>query len=143
MKDMWEVNAAVYTSHSDALDHGEPYAASKMDMEGWMATHNWTEESPLNKLMKNIAEIGDENINWACYYSYPALATEDELLVQNEYGNELKTYLQETTTKLVIGDYDVAELQSYIDYAYENLYLQEYIDAQQGRVDRFLEAIGR
>ena len=65
------------------------------------------------------------------------------LLIQSEYGNELKTYLQETTTKLIIGDYEIADLQSYIDYAFENLYLQEYIDAQQGRVDRFLEAIGR
>ncbi len=142
-KDMWEVNAAVYTSHTDALEHGEPYAARNLDMDGWMAQNNWNEESPLNKLMKNVAEIGDENINWACYYSYPALATEDELLIQSEYGNELKTYLQETTTKLIIGDYEIADLQSYIDYAFENLYLQEYIDAQQGRVDRFLEAIGR
>ena len=41
-----------------------------------------------------------------------------------------------------MGEYNVADLQSYIDYAYENLGLQEYIDAQQARVDRFMDAMG-
>jgi hypothetical protein len=143
MKSLWATDAPVYSSHAEALEAGEPYAENGLTEESWMAQYSWDEESPLHKFLGYVAEIGDENINWAAYYSFPALATEDELLIQNDYGNELKTYLQETTTKLIIGDYDIAELQSYIDFAYENLYLQEYIDAQQGRVDRFLEAIGR
>ncbi len=143
MKDLWAADSAVYSSHAEALEAGEPYAENGLTEESWMAANSWDEESPLHKFLGYVAEIGDENINWAAYYSFPALPTEDELLIQNDYGNELKTYLQETTTKLVIGDYEIADLQSYIDYAYENLYLQEYIDAQQGRIDRFLEAIGR
>ena len=68
--------------------------------------------------------------------------TPEESAIQAEYANDLKTYLVETATKLCMGEYDLADLQSYIDYAYENLNLQEYIDIQQQRVDRFMDAMG-
>lgn len=83
-----------------------------------------------------------ENINVAAYYDYETLPTAEEAAIQSEYANDLKTYLVETATKLVMGEYNVADLQSYIDYAYENLGLQEYIDVQQIRVDRFMDAMG-
>lgn len=71
-----------------------------------------------------------------------ALPTTEESQVMADYGNDLKTYLIEVATKLVTGEYAVGDIQSFIDHANDALHLQEYIDAQQGRVDRFMNAMG-
>ncbi len=141
-QDLWASNAHVYNSYAEALEAGEPYAQDGYDEARWMDLNAWEETSPLAKYMQMIADYGDENINWAAYYTFATLPTLEESDIQGQYGNDLKTYLIETATKLVIGDYKVADLQTYIDYAMDNLGLQEYIDAQQGRVDRFMDAMG-
>jgi len=141
-QDLWATNAHVYNSFDEALAAGEPYDQNGYDEARWMELNDWHEESPYHKFMGMIAEVGEANINWAAYYTFVTLPTTDESAIQSQYATDLKTYLQETATKMVTGEYNVADLQSYIDYAMENLGLQEYIDAQQGRVDRFMDAMG-
>ena len=141
-QDLWASNAHVYNSFSEALEAGEPYAQDNQDEARWMNLNDWNESSPLAKYLQQIADYGEENINWAAYYTFVTLPTLEEAEVQADYANDLKTYLQETAAKLITGEYQVADLQTYIDYAYDNLGLQEYVDAQQARVDRFMDAMG-
>ena len=141
-QDLWADNAHVYNSYAEALAAGEPYDQNGYDEAKWMALNDWNEESPCHKFMQYIADYGDANINWASYYTFVTLPTTEESEVMADYGNDLKTYLVEVSTKLVTGEYSVGDLQSYIDHANDTLHLQEYIDAQQGRVDRFMSAMG-
>ena len=141
-QDLWATNAHVYNTFDEAIEAGEPYAQNGYDEARWMDLNSWDEESPYHKFMGYIADYGEENINWAAYYTFVTLPTTEESAVQAEYANDLKTYLIETATKLVTGEYNVADLQTYIDYATENLGLTEYVEAQQGRVDRFMDAMG-
>jgi len=141
-QDLWATNAHVYNSFAEALEAGEPYDQNGYDEARWMELNDWHEESPCHKFLRYVAEVGEANINWASYYTFVTLPTTDESAIQAQYATDLKTYLQETATKMVTGEYDVASLQERIDYAMENLGLQEYIDAQQGRVDRFMDAMG-
>ena len=141
-EDLWAPDSMTYQSYKEALDAGEPYTEKGYDLEHYKELYSTDDISPNHYMMNYIADYGEENINWACYYSYPTLPTHDEIKTQSEYGGELTTYLQETATKMVIGDYKIADLQSYIDYARENLYMDEYIAAQQTRIDRFRDAIG-
>ena len=62
--------------------------------------------------------------------------------MQNTYATDLKTYLLETATKMVTGEYSIDSLQQHIDYCYDTLGLQEYLDVQQARIDRFMDAMG-
>ncbi len=139
--DLWADDSIEFSSYQEALDAGEPYVSSKLTEAEWMEKNNWDEASPIRKSMLNIAQVGDANINWAAYYTFTTLPTDDEIAVMDQYGTDLKTFLQETATKLVTGEYDVADLQEYIDYAYE-IGLQEYIDAVQAGVDRYMVAMG-
>ena len=141
-EDLWAPDSMTYQSYKEALDAGEPYTEKGYDLDHYKELYSTDDISPNHYMMNYIADYGEENINWACYYSYPTLPTHDEIKTQSEYGGELTTYLQETATKMVIGDYKIADLQSYIDYARENLFMDEYIAAQQARIDRFRDAIG-
>lgn len=142
MADLWSPYAKTYDSPQEALDAGEPYAEGNSTAELWMTQNEVDYHQPNWVQLNNLNEWGMENINVAAYYDYETLPTAEEAAIQSEYANDLKTYLVETATKLVMGEYNVADLQSYIDYAYENLGLQEYIDVQQIRVDRFMDAMG-
>jgi len=142
MEDLWSPYAKTYDNPQDALDAGEPYAEGNSTAEIWMQQNEVDYHQPNWVQLNNLNEWGVENINVAAYYDYETLPTPDESAIQAEYANDLKTYLVETATKLVMSEYDLADLQTYIDYAYENLGLQEYIDIQQQRVDRFMDAMG-
>ena len=139
--DLWSTNACQYSTYQQAIDADEPYSSSKYDEAEWMRRNEWNESSPTRKSLQQIADYGEENINWAAYYSFTTLPTNEEIEVMNQYGTDLKTFLQEVATKLVTGEYDIADLESYIDYAYE-IGLQEYIDAVQASVDRYMVAMG-
>ena len=141
-EDLWAPDSKTYSSYQEALDAGEPYTEKGYDLAHYKELYSTDDISPNNQMMLYINDYGESNINWACYYSYPTLPTHEEIKTQAEYGGELTTYLQETATKMVIGDIPVSELQAKIDYARENLYMDEYIAAQQARIDRFREAIG-
>ena len=140
--DLWNPRAATYNSAQEALDAGEPYAEANITVEAWMAQNDVDYNQPNWVQLTNLANWGEENINVAAYYDFETLPTAEEAAVQSQYATDLKTYVVELGAKLVMGEYNVADLQSYIDYAYENLGLQEYIDAQQARVDRFMDAMG-
>ena len=144
-KDLWDPTAVTYYSAQEAIDAGEPYAEGSTTREVWIANQipAIDYDQPNWQTLNAIAEYGEKNINFACYYDFETLPTAEEAVIQSELGADLKTYVIEVGTKLIIGDYNVAELQSYIDYAYDNLGLQEYLDIQQARVDRFFEAMGR
>ena len=141
-EDLWAPDSRTYASYQEALDAGEPYTEKGYDLAHYKELYSTDDISPNNQMMLCINDYGESNINWACYYSYPTLPTHDEIKTQSEHGGELTTYLQETATKMVIGDIPVYELQAKIDYARENLYMDEYIAAQQARIDRFRDAIG-
>ena len=141
-QDLWKWNAKTYNSYAEALAAGEPYDQNGYDEARWMDLNDWNEESPCHKYMRYIADYDEKNINWAAYYTFVTLPTLEESDVQSMYGNDLKTFLMETTAKFVTGEYDIADLQSYIDTANNTLGLQEYLAAQQARVDRFMDAMG-
>jgi len=140
-QDLWKWNAKIYQSYQEALDAGEPYDQNGYDEARWMDLNSWNEESPCHKSMRYINDYKEANINWAAYYTFVTLPTVDESAVQAQYGTDLKTFLLETVTKLVTGEYKIADLQSYIDQA-KGLGLDEYVAAQQARVDRFMNAMG-
>ena len=140
--DMWSPMAMSYESPQAAIDAGEPYAEAPTTPEEWKAQNGVDYEQPNWVMLNALAELGEENVNIAAYYDYETLPTAEESKIQSELATDLKTYLQETATKLVIGDLNVADLQSLIDYAYDTLGLQDYIDVQQARVDRFMDAMG-
>lgn len=141
---LWAPNAHTYSSYREALDAGEPYAqnGNGYDEARWMALNNWNEESPCHKFLTYIADYGEENINFTSYYTFITLPTLEESEVQNTYATDLKTYLLETATKMVTGEYSIDSLQQHIDYCYDTLGLQEYLDVQQARIDRFMDAMG-
>lgn len=141
-KDLWDPTAVVYQDAQDAIDAGEPYAEGATTREIWMANNKVDYDQPNWVQLNAVAQYGAKNINVACYYDFETLPTAEEAEIQGDLGSDLKTYVQEVGTKLIIGDYDIANLQSYIDYAYDNLGLQQYIDIQQTRVDRFMKAMG-
>jgi len=142
MADMWSPIGANYASPAEALAAGEPYAEMPSTREDWMAQEGVDYDTPNWVTLNALAEWGEENINVAAYYDYETLPTAEEAQIQGELAVDLKTYLQENATKLVLGELDVSEIQSLLDYAYESLGLQEYIDIQQARVDRFMDAMG-
>ncbi len=144
-KDLWDPTAVTYTTAQDAIDAGEPYAEGATTREIWIGNQSPAidYDQPNWQTLNAIAEYGEKNINFAPYYDFETLPTVEEATIQADLASDLKTYVIEVGTKLIIGDYNVADLQSYIDYAYENLGLQEYLDVQQARVDRFFEAMGR
>ena len=139
---LWAPNAKVYSSYQEALDNGEPYAQNNYDQQRWMDLNDWDEESPCHKFLKQIAAYGEENINWCAYYTFITLPTLEESDTQNMYATDLKTYLLETATKMVTGEYSVDSIQQHIDYCYDTLGLQKYLDVQQARIDRFMDAMG-
>ena len=144
-KDLWDPTAVTYYSAQEAIDAGEPYAEGDTTREIWIANQSPAidYDQPNWQTLNGVAEYGEKNINFAPYYDFETLPTAEEAALQAELASDLKTYIIEVGTKLIIGDYKVADLQGYIDYAYENLGLQEYLDVQQARVDRFTEAMGR
>ena len=141
-KDLWDPTHVIYQSAQEAVDVGEPYAENATTREIWMTNNKVDYDQPNWVQLNNVAKYGEKNINVACYYDFETLPTAEEAEIQGDLSSDLKTYVQEVGTKLIIGDYDVSKLQEYIDYAYENLSLQKYIDIQQTRVDRFMEAMG-
>lgn len=139
---LWDPDSEQFNSYQEMLDAGEPYISSKLTEEQWMEKNEWDLPSPARISMENIATYGEENINWAAFYTFATLPTSEEIDILNTYGNDLKTYLQETATKLVTGEYNISDIEGYIDYAYESLGLQEYIDAVQASIDRYMDAMG-
>ncbi len=71
------------------------------------------------------------------------LPTTEEAQVISTYKTDLvDTYLLEMTTNAIIGETPIDQIDEKIQYAYDNLGLQEYYNVMQARYNRFLVAMG-
>ncbi len=139
-------NRAVYDSVQEALDAGEPYRTDSLTIDEWKevnAQYNWTDISPLNRLLVNINEYGEDNILFNLNINMTPLATNEESEAISMYKTDLTTYLDEMTTSYITGAKSTDTYEEDLQYAYDNLGMQEYMDAIQGQIDRYLVAMGR
>ena len=90
-----------------------------------------------------INEMGQDNVMYDVTANFETLATEDEAAVLNMYKADLLLYLNELTTKHITGDVSIDTLEADLQYAYDNLGMQEYMDVIQARIDRYLVVLGR
>ena len=70
--------------------------------------------------------------------NYLAMPTDEEIEITNKYMNNLKTYTEETSTKLALGQLSLDNWDEYLAELKE-LGLDEIIRVEQARLDRFLE----
>ena len=91
----------------------------------------------------HLSDFGQENFNPAIVYSFMTLPTVEEAKVISTYKTDLvDTYLLEVTTNAIIGQTPIDQIDEQIQYAYDNLGLQEYYNVMQARYNRFLVAMG-
>lgn len=143
---IYSLTAATYDSFEAALDAGEPYTGNMLTFDDWATqyvNYNWDEYSPQERLMRMINEMGQDNVMYDVTANFETLATEDEAAVLNMYKADLLLYLNELTTKHITGDVSIDTLEADLQYAYDNLGMQEYMDVIQARIDRYLVVLGR
>lgn len=143
---LYAYNRAVYDSIQGALDDGQPYAKDNLTIDEWKvqyADYNWTDMSPLNRFLVDLNEYGTENVEFNLNINFTPLATNEESEAISMYKSDLTTYLTEMTTNYITGAKSTDTYEEDLQYAYDNLGMQEYMDAIQGQVDRFLVAMGR
>ncbi len=143
---IYDVMAATYTSIDEALEAGEPYRSGMLTFDEWKMQneiYNWREISPQERFMNLMNEFGTDNILYDITVNFETLATEDEAEVLNMYKSDLILYLNELTTSHITGQKSTDTLEEDLQYAYDNLGMQEYADVIQARIDRYLVALGR
>ncbi len=142
----WDFVQEEYSSVQEALDNGEPYTRSLITIDEWKeqyADYNWTDMSPLNRFLIQMNEFGTDNIEFNLNVNFTTLASNEESEVISMYGTDLTTYLDEMTTNYIVGGKSTDTYEEDLQYAYDNLGMQEYMDAIQGQIDRYLVAMGR
>jgi len=135
-----------YTTFQEALDAGEPYYWKNTTKEEWLesyANYNVREMSPLNRYYEYIIDFGQDNIEFGLNVNFDTLSTDEETVIRSQYGTDLTTYLAEMSTKYITGEASTDTYEADLQYAYDSLGMQEYTDAIQAAVDRFLVAMGR
>ena len=143
---IYDVTAATYTSIDEALEAGEPYRSGMTTFEEWKqqnSIYNWREISPQERLMNMMNEFGTDNILYDITVNFETLATEDEAKILDTYKSDLILYLNELTTSHITGQKSTDTLEEDLQYAYDNLGMQEYTDVIQARIDRYLVTLGR
>lgn len=143
---IYDVTAATYSSVDEALAAGEPYRGLMTTFEEWKSQnsiYNWHEISPQERLMNMMNEFGTDNMQFDITANFETLATEDEAAILNMYKSDLILYLNELTTSHITGQKSTDTLEEDIQYAYDNLGMQEYADVIQARIDRYLVVLGR
>lgn len=143
---LFAYNRAQYDSIQEALDAGEPYTKDALTIDEWKvqyADYNFTDISPLNRLLNNMNEYGTENIEFNLNINFTPLATNEESDIISMYKSDLTTYLTEMTTNYITGAKSTDTYEQDLQYAYDSLGMQEYMNAIQGQVNRFLVAMGR
>ncbi len=98
--------------------------------------------SPLNRFLVDLNEYGTENVEFNLNINFTPLATNEESEAISMYKSDLTTYLM-NDHQLVMRRSPLDTYEEDLQYAYDNLGMQEYMDAIQGQVDRFLVAMGR
>ena len=142
---LWGVPMASYDDIDEALAAGEPYTEENQTRESWQAQHQVGPDviSGAEQMLLLLKEYGVDNYHPTAYYSYTTMATVEEAAVIAQYETELKDYLLEMTTNMIVGSVSTDTIDEQVQFAYDNLGLQEYINVMQARVNRYLEAIGR
>ena len=75
--------------------------------------------------------------------NFETMPTQEENDTIARLGTDLTTYLAEMTTGYITGSKSVDTYEADLAYAYDTLGMQEYVDAKQSQVDRYLVAMGR
>lgn len=81
--------------------------------------------------------IGQEY--WYLNESFLGVPSEEETATLAKIQTDIKTYSEETITKLILGQYDVADIDQYIE-TIKSLGLEEYVQIYQNRHDRYMAA---
>ena len=120
-----------------------------MTEESWREQRLVTRDCPddvisgAKQMLLNLQDFGVDNYHPTAYYSYTTMSTPEEAEIITQYETELKTYLLEMTTNMIVGTVSTDTIDEQVQFAYDNLGLQEYYNVMQARVNRYLEAIGR
>ena len=127
----------------EAIANNECYTEEFMTKEEWQEVYDWDDDSPATKFLHILSDFGQENFNPTIVYSFVTLPTTEEAQVISMYKTDLvDTYLLEMTTNAIIGETSIDQIDEQIQYAYDNLGLQEYYNVMQARYNRFLVAMG-
>lgn len=143
---MWDFVRNTYTSVQEALDNNEPYTWKKTTLEDWkiqFADYNWTDMSNNNRFLLYLNDYGTDNMVFDLNINFSTLPSEEETQAISTYETDLKTYLSEMTTNYIVGTKSTDTYEEDLQYAYDNLGMQEYCDALQAQIDRYLVAMGR
>ncbi len=65
------------------------------------------------------------------------MMTPEELETESQYWTDLQTYMNETITRLALGQYSIDDLDQYIDKMKE-LGLEKMVAVYQARYDRYI-----
>ena len=140
---VWGIQCQEYASVDEAIANNECYTEEFMTKEEWQEVYNWDDDSPATKFLHILSDFGQENFNPTIVYSFVTLPTAEEAKVISMYKTDLvDTYLLEMTTNAITGQSSIEQIDEQIQYAYDNLGLQEYYDVMQARYNRFLVAMG-
>lgn len=140
---VWGIKCQEYASVDEALANNETYTEQFTTREEWMKDNKWDDDAPSVKFLRILSDFGQENFNPAIVYSFMTLPTVEEAKVISTYKTDLvDTYLLEVTTNAIIGQTPIDQIDEQIQYAYDNLGLQEYYNVMQARYNRFLVAMG-
>ena len=140
---VWGIQCQEYASVDEAIANNECYTEEFMTKEEWQEVYSWDDDSPATKFLHILSEFGQENFNPTIVYSFVTLPTAEEAKVISTYKTDLvDTYLLEMTTNAITGQSSIEQIDEQIQYAYDNLGLQEYYDVMQARYNRFLVAMG-
>ncbi len=146
---LWGVVKNTYDDIDEALAAGEPYTQDFKTEESWREQYLATRDCPedviaaAKQMLLNIKDYGKDNYHPTAYYSYTTMANPEEAAIVAQYQTELETYLLEMTTNMITGSVSTDTIDEQVQFAYDNLGLQEYINVMQARVNRYLEALGR
>ena len=123
-----------------------PYTWKNLTIDDWkeqFKDYNWVDMSPLNRFYNYLNDFGTDNIQFAMNIDFYTLSNDEETAVISQYQSDLTTYLAEMTNGYITGTKSTDTYEADLQYAYDNLGMQEYIDVQQARANRFLVAMGR
>lgn len=141
---VWGLGNVLYDSVQDALDAGECYTEKFMTEEEWKESVGYNGEGPApsRKTLQFILELGEEKFEPAGWYNFLTPLTSEEVVIDAQYRSDLNTYLLELSTTAITGQISIDEVDEKLQYAYDNLGMQECLDVAQARYNRFLVAMG-
>lgn len=139
---VWGIQCYEYANVDEAIANNETYTEQFTTREDWMKDNNWNDDAPSVKFLHILSEFGQENFNPTIVYSFVTLPTTEEATVISTYKTDLETYLLEMTTNAITGASSIDQIDEQLQYAYDNLGLQEYYNVMQARYNRFLVSMG-